>query len=130
MRRFVLAGGLVLLLASSAEAQSSINVNINQARLVWGWVQGAPPEEGIPDKFNVKCGQTAGVYTRITEVPFKADPSNTYSLGVRQAIAGTGPWFCVVSAQNAFGESGATNEVPFVAGATASRPSGLSVVAQ
>ena len=108
-------------MASSVQAQS-VSVDINRAKLSWTWAQGAG---GAATEFRVKCGQTSGVYTRTTIV---AHP--TMSVNVKDAITGNGNWFCVVTAANSFGESGASNEIPFVAGAAPSNSPVLTIQAQ
>lgn len=113
--------GLGILLAANAPAQTSISVDINKAKLQWDWAQGSG---GIPDNFLVKCGQSTGNYTRITQVLY---PST--SVNISSVITGQGNWFCAVSAFNQFGESGLSNEVPFVAGAVPSPPSNARVTA-
>jgi hypothetical protein len=111
-------------LASHADAQS-ISIDLNRAKLTWGWSQGAPPTDGIPAEFLVKCGPSSGNYTNISTVlyPVMEQP-------VRSAIGGTGSWFCVVTAANDFGESAVSNEVFFAAGAVPSSPSNLTIQAQ
>jgi hypothetical protein len=105
---FVLA---LLLVGSSAFAQTNILVDIKKAKLTWNW---APDSAGdIVDSFSVKCGPATGVYTRNTPVLFP----NT-ELDLVTAIFGVGTWFCTVSAVNQFGESPDSNEVAFSAGTT------------
>ena len=112
-------------LAAEAAAQSVVAVDINRAKLRWQWVQGAPPADGTPDEFRVKCGQASGNYTRTTVVAYP-----TLEVAVKTAITGSGNWFCVVTAANQFGESGNSNELPFAAGAVPSGPSSLTILAQ
>lgn len=105
------------------EAQTVIAVDLNKAKLSWDWTQGAG---GMVEEFRVKCGNTSGNYTRVTSL---ANPA-AREVAVRDAIAGSGNWFCVVTAANQFGESGVSNEVPFVAGAAPSSPTNTRVTAQ
>jgi hypothetical protein len=109
-----------------AQAQSTIRVNIHKARLEWTWVIGAPPNDGPVEWFNVLCGKVSGQYTNITKV---ADPMFR-SIPLAQVIDSSGNWYCAVTAQNSFEESGVSNEVNFVAGATPSIPTNTQVVAQ
>lgn len=109
--------------AFAQTAVTSVSVDIHKAKLQWDWAQGVSPNEGIPDKYNVKCGNVTGVYTKVTAVPHP-----TKELAVELAIAGVGNWFCVVTAQNAFGESAPTNEVAFAAGTVTVPASGLRLV--
>ena len=127
MRYFitVLSFALLFGLAASTSAQV-IAVDMNKAKLMWDWTQGAAPNDGTPDEFRVKCGGVSGTYTKITVVVGSA----VRELPVKSAITGSGDWFCVVTAANQFGESGPTNEVPFVAGVGPSSPTNLVIQAQ
>lgn len=118
----VIIGLLWIGLVNPSQAQTNISVNINRTDLIWEWTQGQPPDDGVAEKFTVKCGQATGVYTKLTDVSF---PNRI--LPVRQAITGNGNWFCVVTASNQFGESGASNEIPFAAGAPPSSPLGAKL---
>ena len=114
---------IVLTITSPAMAQS-VSVDINRATLAWTWTPGAG--SGTPTQFLVKCGQVSGQYSRVSTL---ADP-NARSVPVKNVIGGQGNWFCAVSAANTFGESGLSNEVPFVAGAAPSGSLVLSITAQ
>jgi hypothetical protein len=114
----------VLCLAGQSEAQTAIAVDINRAKLSWDWVQVAPTDS-IPDDFVVKCGQSTGNYTKLTPVVFP-----TKQVAVKDAIAGNGSWFCVVTARNQFGESLPSNEVNFTAGNIPGSATNLTVSAQ
>ncbi len=75
-----------------------------------------------PTSYTVKCGNAAGgPYP--TLIPVSGSPLPTT---VVWTIAAPGTWFCVVTASNIFGESGASNEVTFRY-APPSAPSGLTV---
>ena len=113
----------VLVVTAEGRAQS-IAVDINRAKLAWTWTPDAT--SGTPSEFRMKCGATSGNYTKVTVV---AD-SNAREMAVKDAITGNGNWFCAVSAANQFGESGLSNEVPFVAGAAPSGGLKLTVQAQ
>lgn len=114
---------LAILFASSfVEAQTTINVDIARASLAWDWTQGAG---GLPDSFNVKCGQSSGNYTKVTSVAYP-----TLTVAISQVITGQGSWFCVVSASNQFGDSPNSEELPFVAGAAPLSPSNARVIAK
>jgi hypothetical protein len=115
---------IALLWAGWAEAQSTLSVNINQARLEWNWAKGVAPDDGLPDEFLIRCGQ-GGTVTKTTS----ANPI-ARSLPIKQVITGSGDWHCTVTAANTFGESGASNQVFFAAGALPSAPTSVKVVAQ
>ena len=115
----------MLALPATARAQTTISVDMNKAKLRWTWAQGDPQQFGPVEEFRIKCGQVSKTYTKITSVGPTAR-----ELAVSSAIAGSGNWFCVVTAFNAFGESGASNEVPFAAGAAPSAPVNALIVAQ
>lgn len=125
MRRLVipmvLAGALLLPVKSWA--QTVISVDITKARLSWTWTQGTG---GAVMEFRVKCGPTTATYTTTLVLP---DPA-ARSVPVQQVVSGPGNYFCVVTAANQFGESGASNEVPFSAGNVPVAPSGLQITAQ
>jgi hypothetical protein len=114
---------LVLGVVTAAGAQS-VSVDINRAQLNWTWAPAAG--SGAPTQFLMKCGQVSGQYSRVSTI---ADPT-VRSIAVKTVIGGQGNWFCAVSAANSFGESGLSNEVPFVAGAAPSGSAVLSIVAQ
>src|SRR5262245_7322527 len=109
--------GFVLLLAIQADAQvTSLIVDIDKAVLSWNWSQGTG---GMAESFDVKCGTTSKVYSQITNL---ASPS-ARSIPVRQAITGSGLWYCTVEAVNKYGRSGdAPEATPFDAGAKPSTP--------
>lgn len=121
MKIIFLTVSLIGLLLGQAMAQV-ISVDINRAKLSWTWTQGTG---GLASEFRVKCGQTTGVYTRTTIVAYPATIAN-----VKDVITGNGNWFCAVTAANSFGESGLSNEVPFVAGAAPSSIPVLTIQAQ
>jgi hypothetical protein len=118
----LLAG--VLAFAPIAAAAQSVSVDINRAKLAWTWT--AATGSGAPSEFRVKCGQSSGSYTKTTIV----SDSALRSIDIKTVIGGQGNWFCVVSAANSFGESGNSNEVPFVAGAAPSGSIAASISAQ
>lgn len=104
-------------------AQQSIAVDIAKAKLVWTFTQGTG---GVPTEFRIKCGQTAGTYTKTTAV------TNIVlrELAIATAISGIGTWFCIGTSANEFGESGATSEVSFRAGAVPAALGSLVIQAQ
>jgi hypothetical protein len=109
----LLALGLGLALtASPAEAQNAITVPLSTGRLTWTWAPGTPPNDGAVEEFRMKCGPSTGNYTRTTVI---ADPA-ARSIPVASVVTGIGNYFCVVTAANAAGESGPSNEVNFIAG--------------
>lgn len=113
----------VLMISVTAQAQTTISVDINKAKLAWDWTQGTG---GIPTEFRVKCGAATGNYSRVTTL---ADPA-ARGANIRDVITGSGNWFCAVTAANAFGESVPSNEVNFSAGAAPSAPTNARVSAQ
>lgn len=114
----------VFLFAEFASAQTSMPVNINKAKLSWSWA--ADAGGGTPDGFKVKCGNTTGNYTRITTITNPA----ARTVDVKDAITGSGQWFCTVTAFNQFDESAGANEVSFFAGAGPSAPTNFVIQAQ
>jgi hypothetical protein len=122
MKTLLIVLALLALSASAANAQTKVNINV--ANLSWQWTQGATPNAGIPEEFRVKCGQSAGVYSKVTTLI----GSLIRSVAVRTAIGGNGSWYCVVTAwDDTAGESGPSNEVFFSAGEPASSPTNLIV---
>lgn len=121
--RLIIIVFAALIIASIAEAQTTISVDINKAKLAWDWTQGSG---GTPTEFRVKCGTATGNYTKVTTI---ADPAARQA-NVKDVITGSGNWFCAVSAANSFGESGNSNEVPFAAGAAPLAPTNARVTAQ
>ena len=119
---------LLLLFATAAQAQTTVVVDLNRALLQWNWTKGTNPgvDDGDVAEFVIKCGNAPLVYNKETVL---ANPA-ARSIAVKDAIRGSGDWFCIVTARNQFGESGASNEVPFAAGVKPSSPSNLSVAAQ
>lgn len=113
----------VCLWSASAFAQQAIAVDIAKAKLVWTWSQGTG---GVPAEFRIKCGNTSGSYTKTTPVTNIA----LRELAIATAINGVGTWFCVATAANEFGESGATAEITFRAGAVPTSPATLVIQAQ
>ena len=97
-----------------APAQQSVSVDITKATLSWTWTQNGG---SAVTEFHAKCGAATGVYSKTTIL---SDPA-TRAHPIQDLIAGPGEWFCVVTAANAFGESGPSNEIHFFAG---SRPDG------
>ena len=118
--KFLLTLVVLFLFVGVAQAQTSIAVDLNKATLEWQHT--VAPDTGVPDGFNMKCGNVSGQYTKITTVGPTAR-----SMPVKDAITGSGNWFCAVSAYNQFGESALSNEVPFAAGAKPFAPSGLQI---
>lgn len=106
--KFLLALLFVAALVGAAEAQT-VTVDINRAVLLWNWTPTV--DSGPVDEFRVKCGSTAGVYTRSTTIAGTAR-----EMPVKAAIGGSGNWFCSVAAANKVGESVPSNELGFFAG--------------
>lgn len=109
---------------ADAQIPPSLSVDLNLAQLEWTWVKGAPPTDGLPDEFLVKCEKPTGE-SKITSMMAIARAAP-----IRQVITGSGDWFCVVTAKNKFGESGVSNQVFFAAGATPSSPTGVKVTSK
>ena len=104
-------------------AQTVISVDITKARLLWTWTQGTG---GAATEFLVKCGAATGIYTAVTRL---ADPA-ARSVAVSAVVSGLGPYFCVVSAANQFGQSPNSNEVAFAAGVAPLAPTNLLIEVQ
>ena len=123
MKRVLIALALVLAFAGTSFAQQAIAVDISKAKLVWTWTQGTG---GVPTEFRVKCGQTAGTYTKTTTLTNIA----LRELAIATAITGVGNWFCTGTVANEFGESAAAAEVSFRAGAVPAGMGSLVIQAQ
>jgi len=121
MSRIIILLIALLFLATPAQAQTVLSVDITKARLSWSWVQGVG---GAVAEFRVKCGGTTGAYTKTTVLN---DPA-ARSLAILAAITGPGKWFCAVAAANQFGESALSNEVPFDAGNAPVAPTNAQIV--
>jgi len=110
MRVFFLSLGCFLCLSGLARSQpTTISVDIAKAKFTWSWTQGTG---GLVEVFTVKCGPASGSYDILVDL---ADPA-ARSVPVNQVVTASGTYFCVVTAKNTFGESGASNEVTFQAG--------------
>lgn len=109
-----------LLVAAGAEAA---NVNLSTARFSWT----APTVDavhGAPTTYTLKCGTaTGGPYPTTFGVVATPSPSTL----VKNVVPTAGTYFCVVTASNAGGESGGSNEVNFTSGFPPSPPTGLGV---
>ena len=116
---------LYLSIQSIFAQPTSIAVDINKAKLLWDWVQGPPPNDGIPTEFRVKCGTVTGIYTQVTPVAFP-----TKELAIIKAISESGTYFCVVTSANEFGECTPTNEISFRAGTISVPPTRLKLQSQ
>lgn len=114
---------VILLVATTAQAQT-VQVDINRAKLSWNWSPNVGSDP--PTEFRMKCGGVSGIYTKITVVV----GATVREMAVKDAISGAGNWFCVVTAANTFGESGGSNEIPFVAGAAPAGKITLQMLAQ
>lgn len=109
MKKLLIAFLLSLSLASVANAQSSITVDLDKAFFSWTWADtGATPADG----FRVLCGQTSGTYTQASMYP-----ADVREAPVRDSVTGLGQWFCKVVAFNAVGEGSQSSELVFIAGA-------------
>lgn len=116
---------LAVLLPMLALAQT-VTVDLNKAKLAWDWAPAPAPLDGNPDSFNAKCGKATKVYTVTTPIN---DPL-ARTVNLKQIIPSQGLWFCAVTAVNRVGESPASNEVTFDAGAVPAAPANLRVQAQ
>lgn len=113
---------LGLLLASLLLATPAWAVNLTTATFSWT----APVVDathGAPTVYTLKCGTaTGGPYSTTVTV---AAPAT--SALVKQVVPTPGTYFCIVTASNAGGESGPSNEVTFQSAYPPSSPSGLTV---
>lgn len=108
MKRIIVAIILSLLLSSTANGQAA-TVDINKATINWTF---APTVgSGVIEKWEIRCGQTTGVYTKITSYSASAVSGN-----IRDVITGSGNWFCIAVAMNSLSEVKSI-ETPFVAAA-------------
>lgn len=112
-----------------AFGQTIIAVDINRASFAWDWSKGAG---GDVSKFNIKCGPTTGSYTLPVFVVTVTGAPATYTgnVPVKSVVTAPGRYFCVVTAANAFGESAASNELPFDAGVGPAGASNLRLTVQ
>lgn len=74
--------------------------------LAWDWTQGGG---GAVTEFRVKVGPSSGNYTRTTVIQNPA----ARSLDALTAVGTSGTWWAIVTAANADGESGPSNEISF-----------------
>ena len=111
MKKLIIGLMLFIMGLSVNVSAQVLNVDINTKNLNWAWVPGVG--SGVVADYEVRCGQTTKVYTKMTVVA-----PTVNSLAVKTAVTGNGPWFCVVVARNQYTVGGVmSNEVPFVAGA-------------
>ncbi len=122
MKTFILSILAVALLAFShtAQAQSSLTVDIQKASFNWLWNQSSG---GSVSEFRIKCGPTSGNYTAVHTIVNPAARSEP----VLNVVNTPGKYFCVITAANQFGESGRSNEVEFDAGDIPVAPTGFAV---
>ncbi len=122
MRKFVVVIGILLVWnVSYAQTPTKILVDFQKAKLVWDWAKG---QGGDVERFNVKCGVASGQYTMISGLTCP----ECREVLVSSVVSGPGEFFCVVSAENRFGESGVSNEVHFEAGLVPLAPANLRMV--
>lgn len=121
MKKWMLIS-LFLFCPLSTHAQTTITVDLMQARLVWEWAQGSG---GVVEAFKLKCGPTSGTYPTVVSFPNPA----ARSAPVSGIILKPGTYFCVISAMNIFGESSNSNEVTFNAGTVPIAPTNLRISA-
>lgn len=118
----------VVWVANPAHAQTAVIVPLAKSQLSWNWAKGT--EVGVNDgdvsQFRMKCGASTGVYTRTTVI---ADPA-ARTTPIASVVDGPGEYFCVVTAANAVGESGPSNEVNFIAGSLPASATGLTIESQ
>lgn len=118
----------VVWVANPAYAQNAVIVPLAKSQLTWNWAKGT--EVGVNDgdvsEFRMKCGASTGVYTKTTVIADSAARSTPISA----VVDGPGEYFCVVTAANAVGESGPSNEVNFIAGSLPSAATGLTIESQ
>ena len=101
------------------EVSAQTVVDLNKARMTWTWTQGTG---GPVTAFRVKCGATSGSEAILVSIP---DPL-ARSVAVN-TVVGTGKSYCRVHAANAYGESGASNEIFLDAGLVPAVPGSLLV---
>jgi hypothetical protein len=114
---------IVTVFAVNASAQQVI-IDWDKAMLTWTWTENPG---SVTNGWRMKCGQTSGTYTVITDV---ADPA-ARSMSAKTATGGGayGVWFCVVVPYNNIspkpGEGKPSNVVSFQGGMT---PQGIVVL--
>ena len=125
MRTIVLVSVIVIVIVFAANASAQqIIVDWDKAVLTWTWQENPG---SVTNGWRMKCGQTSGTYTVITDV---ADPA-ARSMSVKQATGGGtyGTWFCIVVPYNNIspkpGEGKPSNVVSFQGGQT---PQGIVVL--
>ena len=96
---------LALLLALATPA-------VAQAVTQFSWTPGVvDATHQAATSYTVKCGTTAGGPYSVTRT-IAGTPLAT-TLAINQVVTAAGRYFCVVTATNAGGESGPSNEVTF-----------------
>jgi hypothetical protein len=118
----ILIAAVLIVIAQPIYAQSA-GYDINKAVISWTWTQGAPPNDGLPTAFIMKCGPTSKNYTKLTTI---ADPA-ARSVSLRSVIGGSGNWFCAVVPTNQLGDGPLSSEISFFGGAPVSGASSLTI---
>ena len=96
---------LALLLALATPA-------VAQAVTQFSWTPGVvDATHQAATSYTVKCGTTAGGPYSVTRTVAGTPLATT--LAINQVVTAAGRYFCVVTATNAGGESGTSNEVTF-----------------
>jgi len=128
LKKLLLALCLGFFLTGAAQAQTVLSLDINKAVLTWDWSRGTEPgvNDGDVAEFRMKCGAATGTYTKVTVW----DLTKPRRMPVKEAIDGSGTWFCAAFAANEFGESGPSNEVNFRAGTVPNAPTGTVIVSE
>jgi len=106
----------LIIIVIAAPAQAIDSIPYATGGLQWDWTQGAPPNDGIPTEFHLKCGTASGQYT----MPVKIIPYPTKTIDLSAFLPGPSntTYYCVVTAFNPASsppEIGPSNEFPFVA---------------
>ena len=118
----------VVWVANPAHAQNAVIVPLSTAKLTWNWAKGTQVgvNDGDVTEFRMKCGPSAGQYTKTTVI---ANPA-AREIQVASVVDAPGTYFCVVTAANSIGESGPSNEVNFIAGSLPASATGLTIESQ
>lgn len=124
MKKWILvfAAAAFLIAPQIAEAQAVVQVPFATATLQWGAPIGGDP----PLNYHVKCkDRTSGVNLPVATVVVPIT-----QVAVNTVIPGPGKFECFITASNDFGESGASNTLPFDAGVAPNQPVNLGISAQ
>ena len=109
--------------AQAPAVSTQLMVSYSSGNLIWSWVPGIAPLDGVPDGFTVKCAVgTAGTVPTIMKNI--ADPT-ARKIPINQVVSTQGQYNCTVVAYNVFGGSADSNRVSFQTGDVPAAPTGF-----